>query len=222
MHIPNTRTAALPIGCDRTTATDARATRLRDRTEPCRRPQTTLPSSLPTRPTPMLALSRVLVSTRAHHAADQSVSASQMSRNLSSSAKRSCRRGRPRTAATSAPKLAQASASAMLTAKEHSQATKPCGSSLQTAATSGGGIRDDQTVERPHSCPAARTLPPTARANCLSITSKAPSSFPANAKGGTSSFGSTTPDSRNGSPCGKRELGEWEGSGAGAACVQVY
>ena len=42
---------------------------------------------------------------------------------------------------------------------------------LQTAATSGGGIRNDQTVERPHSCPAARTLPPTARVNCLSIDS---------------------------------------------------
>ena len=115
----------LPIGRDRRTVTDARTTHLYHRTEPCRQPQTTHPSSIPTRPTPMLALSRVLVSTHAHRAADRSVSASQMSQNQRSSAGRSCRRSRPRTAACFAPKLAPAPALAMPTAREHSQATEP-------------------------------------------------------------------------------------------------
>ena len=92
-----------------------------------------------------------------------------MSRIRSRSAGGSCRRAQPRIAASDAPKLAAAPAPAMMTARELNPSTNSCDSSLQTAATSGGGIRDDQTVERPHSCLAARTLPPTARANCLSI-----------------------------------------------------
>ena len=205
--MPNTRAAALPIGRDQRTVTDARATYLHHRTEPCRRPQTTHPSSTPTRPTPMLALSHGLVSTRAHHATDWPVGASQMSRNWRSSAGHSCGRARPRTAALTALTLARAPAPTMLTAGEHSQATKPCSSSLQTAATSGGCTRGAQTVERPHSRPAACWLSPSARAGCQSIATTAASYFPAGVKGRTSTSESTPPDSRKARPCGKCESG---------------
>jgi len=86
---------------------------------------------------------------------------------------------------------------------------------------SGGGTCGDHTVERPHCCPAARWLPPSARADCQSIAVMAPSSFPASTKGGTSTCTATLPDSRNAHSCGTSESGEWEGSGAGAAGVQV-
>ena len=219
--MPNTRAAALPIGREQRTVTDARATYLHHRTEPCRRPQTTHLSSTPTRPTPMLALSHGLVSTHVHHATDWPVGASQMSRNWRSSAGHSCGRARPRTAAPTALTLAEAPAPAMLTPREHSQATKSCRSSLQMAGASGGGTRGAQTMERPHYCPAARTLPPIARADCGSIAATAPSSFPASMKGGTSTCGSTPPDSRNAHPRSKGDSSEREGSGVGAAGVQV-
>ena len=106
-------------------------------------------------------------------------------------------------------------------AREHIQATKPCGRILQTATTSGDSVRGAYTMERPHCFPAARPLPPGARADCRSIAATAPSSFPASMKGGTSTCGSTAPDSRNAHPCGKGESGEREGRGAGAAGVQV-
>eukprot|EP00966_Prymnesium_polylepis_P333505 7388967-Prymnesium_polylepis.1 len=105
-------------------------------------------------------------------------------------------------------------------AREHIQATKPCGRILQTATTSGDSVRGAYTMERPHCFPAARPLPPGARADCRSIAATAPSSFPASMKGGTSTCGSTAPDSRNAHPCGKGESGEREGRGAGAAGVQ--
>ena len=89
------------------------------------------------------------------------------------------------------------------------------------AGESGGATRGAQTMERPHCCPAARTLPPIARADCGSIPATAPSSFPASMKGGMSTCGSTPPDSRNAHPCGKGDSSEREGSGASAAGVQV-
>ena len=107
------------------------------------------------------------------------------------SAERSCRHTRPCTAPPIAPKPAQVLAPAMLTARELSQAPKPCSSSLQTAAMSGGGTRGAQTVEWSHCCPAARVLPPNARTGCQSIAATAPGSFPASEKGGMSTCGST-------------------------------
>ena len=109
----------------------------------------------------------------------------------------------------------------MLTPKEHSQATNSSRSSLQMADASGGGTHGAQTMERPHCCPAARTLPPIARAGCGSIPATAPSSFPASMKGGTSTCGSTPPDSHNAHPRGKGDSSEREGSGASAAGAQV-
>ena len=76
-------------------------------------------------------------------------------------------------------------------------------------------------MERPHCCPAARALPPSARAVCRLIAAMAPSSFPARLKGGTSTCGSTRSDSRNVHTCGKGESSEREGSGADVASVQV-
>ena len=156
-----------------------------------------------------------------HLATDWPVGASQMSRNWRSSAGHFCGRARPHTAAPTALTLAQAPEPAMLTPREHSQATKSCRSSLQMAGASGGGTRGAQTMERPHYWPAARTLPPIARADCGSIAATAPSSFPASVKGGTSSCGSMPADSRNAHPRGKGDPSEREGSGAGAAGVQV-
>ena len=88
------------------------------------------------------------------------------------------------------------------------------------AGASGGGTRGAQTMERPHYCPAARTLPPIARADCGSIAATAPSSFPSSMKGGTSTCGSTPPDSRNAHPRSKGDSSEREGSGAGPAGAQ--
>ena len=204
------------------TETRAHSVPLHGRAETNRRRQTIPVVSMASRTTPVAALAHGLVSTHAHHAADWSVGASQMSRNWRSSAGHSCRRARPRTAAPIGPKLAQASAPAMLMAIEHSQATKPCSSSLQTAATSGGCTRGAQTVERPHSCPAACWLSPSARVDCQSIAATAASSFPAGMKGGTSTCETKLPDSRNARPCGKGESGEREGSSAGDAGVQVH
>jgi hypothetical protein len=90
------------------------------------------------------------------------------------------------------------------------------------AATSGGSTRSAQTVERPHCCPAARVLPPNARAHCRSMGATAASSFPASLKGVTRTCGSTAPTSFNAHPCGKGEPSERERSGAGAAGVQVH
>ena len=109
----------------------------------------------------------------------------------------------------------------MLTTREKIKTTRPCGGSLQTATTSGSTTRGAQTMERPHCCPAARALPPSARAVCRLIAATAPSSFPARLKGGTSTCGSTPSDSRNVRTCGKGESSEREGSGAGVASVQV-
>jgi hypothetical protein len=184
--------------------------------------QTIRSTSTASHATPVAALSHALVSTCAHHAADWSVGASQMSQNQRSSSGRPCRRARPCTAASIVPKLAQAPAPAILTARELNPSTKSCSISLQTAAMSDGGTRGDQTVERPHCCPSARVLPPNARAGCRSIAATATSSFPASVKGGTSTCGSTASDSRKAHPCGKGESGEREGSGAGAAGVQVH
>ena len=89
------------------------------------------------------------------------------------------------------------------------------------ACASVGSMCGAQTMERPHCCPAARTLPPIARADCGSIPATAPSSFPASMKGGTSTCGSTPPDSRNAHPRGKGDSSDWEGSGASAAGVRV-
>ena len=202
-------------------ATRAHETPLRGQAESKRWLKTTPSASTASHTTPVVTLSHGLVSTRAHRAANWSVVASQMSQNWRSSAGRSCGRARPRTAATIAPMLARAPASAMLTSREHSQATKSCRSSLQMAGASGGGTRGAQTMERPHYCPAARTLPPIARADCGSIAATAPSSFPASMKGGTSTCGSTPPDSRNAHPRSKGDSSEREGSGVGAAGVQV-
>ena len=134
---------------------------------------------------------------------------------------RSCRRARPRTTPSIAPTLARAPEPAILTTREKSKATRTCGGSLQTATTSGSTTRGAQTMERPHCCPAARALPPSARAVCRLIAATAPSSFPARLKGGTSTCGSTPSDSRNVRTCGKGESSEREGSGAGVASVQV-
>eukprot|EP00326_Haptolina_ericina_P022219 CAMPEP_0181189438 /NCGR_PEP_ID=MMETSP1096-20121128/11660_1 /TAXON_ID=156174 ORGANISM="Chrysochromulina ericina, Strain CCMP281" /NCGR_SAMPLE_ID=MMETSP1096 /ASSEMBLY_ACC=CAM_ASM_000453 /LENGTH=125 /DNA_ID=CAMNT_0023278587 /DNA_START=130 /DNA_END=506 /DNA_ORIENTATION=+ len=122
------------------------------------------------RTTPVDALLHGLVSTHAHHAADWSVDASQ------TYPKRVEIGGAPQAApvvvhglatpAPIAPKLAPASSPAMVIAREQNQATKPCSSSLQTAATSGGSTRGAQTVERPHCRPAACWLSPSARAGC--------------------------------------------------------
>ena len=195
------------------------------RAEPSRRLRTT--PSTPTAPcaTPVAALSHALTSTRAHYAAERSVSASQISPNRRSSAERSCRCEQPRTVVSIAPKLPQAPPPAMLTARKQSKATKPCSSSLQMAATSSGSMRSVQTVERSHCCPATRALPPNARAaraHCRSIGTTAASSFPASLKGGTRTCGSTAPTSRNVHPCGKDEPSERERSAAGAAGVQVH
>ena len=203
------------------TETRAHSVPLHGRAETNRRRQTIPVASMASRTTPVAALAHGLVSTHAHHAADWSVGASQMSRNWRSSAGHSCGHARPRTAASTALTLAQAPEPAMLTPREHSQATKSCRSSLQMAGASGGGTRGAQTMERPHYCPAARTLPPIARADCGSIAATAPSSFPASMKGGTSTSGSTPPDSRNAHPRSKGDSSEREGSGAGAAGVQV-
>ena len=204
------------------TATRVHAVPSHGPAEHCRRSHTTRPYSPPTRPTPMLALSRVLVSTPAHHAVDWSVETNPNKSKFRVSAERSCHCARPRTAATIAPKRVPSTG----TSHDESQRTlhfhQAMWQQLQTAATSGGGIRNDQTVERTHSFPAARTLPPTARAKCLSIAATAPGSVPANAKGGTSSCGSTPPDSRNAYPCGKGEPSERQRSGAGDVGVQVY
>ena len=192
------------------------------RAEPSRRLRTT--PSTPTAPcaTPVAALSHALTSTRAHYAAERSVSASQISPNRRSSAERSCRCEQPRTVVSIAPKLPQAPPPAMLTARKQSKATKPCSSSLQMAATSSGSMRSVQMVERSHCCPAARALPPNARAHCRSIGTTAASSFPASLKGGTRTCGSTAPTSRNVQPYGKGEPSEQERSAAGAAGVQVH
>jgi hypothetical protein len=169
----------------------------------------TIPSTTTApRATPVAALSHVLAFTHVHHAAERSVSASQMSQNRRSSADRSCSRARPRTTASIAPKLARAPEPAMLTTREKSKVTRSCGGSLQTATTSGGTTRGAQTMERPHCCPAARALPPSARAVCRLIAATAPSSFPARLKGGTSTCGSTPSDSRNVHTCGKGESSE--------------
>ena len=76
-------------------------------------------------------------------------------------------------------------------------------------------------MERSFCCPSARASPPGAGVDCLWIAAMAPSSFPATLKGGTSSCGSMLPVSRNVHPCGKDELGEREGRGAGVAGVQA-
>ena len=192
------------------------------RAEPSQRLRTT--PSTPTAPctTPVAALSHALTSTRAHYAAERSVSASQISPNRRSSAERSCRCEQPRTVVSIAPQLPQAPPPAMLTARKQSKATKPCSSSLQMAATSSGSMRSVQTLERSHCCPATRALPPKARAHCQSIGATAANSFPASLKGGTRTCGSTAPTSRNVHPCGKDESSERERSGAGAAGVQVH
>ena len=189
------------------TETRAHSVPLHGRAETNRGRQTISLASMASRTTPVAALSHGLVSTHAHHAADWSVDASQTSGNLRRSAGRSCRRARPRTPAPIAPKLAPSPASAMVIAREPSQATKPCSSSLQTAATSGGCTRGAQTVERPHSRPAACWLSPSARAGCQSIATTAASYFPAGVKGRTSTSESTPPDSRKARPCGKCESG---------------
>jgi hypothetical protein len=204
------------------TATHMQAVPSHSRAEPSQRLRTTPSTPTASRTTPVAALTHALASTRAHHAAERSVSASQMSRDRRSSAERSCRCAQPRTVVSIEPKLPQAPTPAMLTARKQRKATKPCRSSLQMAATSGGSTRSVQTVERPHCCPATRALPPNARAHCRSIGATAASSFPASLKGGTRTCGSTAPTSRNVHPCGKGEPSERERSGAGAAGVQVH
>ena len=52
-----------------------------------------------------------------------------------------------------APKLTPAPALDMLIAREQSKVPKPCSSSLQMAAMSGGGTGGAQTMERPHCMP---------------------------------------------------------------------
>ena len=195
---------------------------LHGRAETNRRRQIIPLASMASRTTPVAALSHGLVSTHAHHAADWSVGASQMSRNWRSSAGHSCRRARPRTAPPTGPKLAQTSAPVTPIAMEHSQANRLCNTSFQTATTSGSSTHGAQTVERTHCCPAARLLSPSARVDCQSIAATAASSFRAGMKGGTSTCESTLPDSRNAHPCSKGESGEREGSSAGAAGVQVH
>jgi hypothetical protein len=190
------------------TATRAHSVPLRGRAESSRRLQTTSLASTGSHTTPVAALRYGLVATLARHATDWSVEHVQTSRNRRSSAERSCCRARPRTAAPIAPKLARAPESAMLTARELTQATKPCISSLKTVATSDRGTRGAQAMERPHCCPAARALPPSARADYRSIAATAPSCFPARLKGGTSTCGSTPSDSRNVHTCGKGESSE--------------
>jgi hypothetical protein len=203
------------------TTTRAHSVPLHSQAETSRRLQTIPSTSTAPRATPVVALSHALVSTHVRHATDWSVEHVQTSRNQRSSAERSCCRARPRTVAPIAPKLARAPESAMLTARELTQATKPCNSSLQTAVISGGSTRGAHTVERSLCCPSARASPPGARVDCPWIAAMAASSFPATLKGGTSSCGSTLPVSRNVHPCGKDELGEREGRGAGAAGVQA-
>ena len=154
------------------TETCAHSVPLHGRVETDRRRQTTPLASMASRTTPVDALSHGLVSTHAQHAADWSVDASQTSGNRRRSAGRSCRRARPCTPAPIAPKLAPASSPAMVIAREQKQAAKPCSSSLQTAATSGGSTRGAQTVERPHCRPAACWLSPSARAGCYTTEKK--------------------------------------------------
>ena len=95
----------------------------------------------------------------------------------------------------------------MLTARKFSPATKSCGSILQMSVMDSGGVHGDQTEERPHCCPAARMLLPSARAHRRSIAVTVPSSFPVRFEGGTSTCGSTLPDTRNAHRCGPRSAG---------------
>jgi hypothetical protein len=186
-----------------------------------RRLQTTPSASTASRTTPIAALPHALVSTHVHHVAHWSVGTSHDEWKLKVLGGPLLSPHRPGTAPSIAPKLAQAPAPAILTAREHSQTTKSCSSSLQMAAASGGGTRGDQTTRQPQCCPSAWWLPPNARADCPSIAATAASSFPASMKGGTSTCGSKPPDIRNVYPCGKRECGEREGIGAGVAGIQV-
>ena len=170
---------------------------LRGRAESSRRLQNIPSASTTSHTTPVAALPHVLIATCALHAIDRPVTHAQKSRNWRRSAERSCRRARPCTAASIAPKLAQAPAPAMVTARYHSQTTHPCNSSLQMATMSSNDHRVAQMTARPHCCLAARAWPPNARADYPLVAPTAPSSFPASVKGGTSSCGSTPPDSRN-------------------------
>ena len=79
-----------------------------------------------------------------------------------------------------------------------------------------------QKVVQPYCCPAARALPPDARAHCQWIAATALSFFPACAKVQASICGSAVHNSRRAHPCGKGEPGEQERSEAGAAGVQLY
>ena len=153
------------------TETCAHSVPLHGRVETDRRRQTTPLASMASRTTPVDALLHGLVSTHAHHAADWSVDASQTypkrvgkSEALRRPLLSSC------TALHASPHCTQACPSIITShgdSKRANQATKPCSSSLQTAATSGGSTCGAQTVERPHCRPAACWLSPKCTSGLL-------------------------------------------------------
>ena len=185
--------------------THAHSVPLHGRAKTSRPLQTTPPIPTAPRASPVATLAHALIYTCAHYATDWSVSTSRIGHNGRASTGRFCRYLQPPTAASIEPMPVPASERAILTARRHSQAARPCTGSLEDGSHGWRQPVCDHNAERPHGRTAARASPPSARAHYPWSAATGTSSIPARLKGRMSTCGSTQPDSRNAHACGKNQ-----------------